>query len=267
MSEKTFNSFRELKKFVESSTTIEVDDPIISTMVEKGKEMDEYISENIHWLQDKYSSSTLFHNAIIFPLTWTGHAVDSPPYHSAAIQYLKRGKKEHLEKAISKYGRYGEEKLHQILISWKTILEHFDDYDFEKLKEDKFVLIQDELWKLTYKLIQENKIRGIGNWILFAPFKIILAYRYRLWKNKETDKIKMPLGLEVIRGIRKLIKRKSKYVEGYDTYMFMEEEGGLVEGKAIIELVHSISKKIAGDYDTRVIHVNSGLYQLGKGEI
>ena len=67
MSEKTFNSFRELKKFVESSTTIEVDDPIISTMVEKGKEMDEYISENIHWLQDKYSSSTLFHNAIIFP--------------------------------------------------------------------------------------------------------------------------------------------------------------------------------------------------------
>ena len=77
----------------------------------------------------------------------------------------------------------------------------------------------------------------------------------------------MPLGSEVIRGIKKLIKRKNKYLEGYDIYMFKEEEGGLIEDKAIVELVHNISKKIASDYDTRVMHVNSGLYLLGKEKI
>ena len=50
-----------------------------------------------------------------------------------------------------KYGRYGEEKLSQILKSWRVILEHFEYYDFEKLKADKYVTIQNELWKLTQK--------------------------------------------------------------------------------------------------------------------
>ena len=91
MLEKKFSNFRDLKKFVENSIP-EIDDTIILTMIEKGKEMDKYISGNIHLLQEKYSSAPLFYNAIVFSLTWTGHAVDAPPYYSAAIQYLKERK-------------------------------------------------------------------------------------------------------------------------------------------------------------------------------
>lgn len=267
MTQKTLNNFRDLKDYYESLPKASKDDFLIKDLVEKGKLMDEDISYEIRTLHKKYPQHPLFNTAIIFSLIWSGHAVEAPQYVSNGIRYLKTGKEIYLEKAVEKSGRFGEEKLLQTLVGWKVILDNFDVTNFDKIKAKDLAVMQHKIWNITLRLSNENKIRGIGNWILFAPFKILIAYRSRLWENKDIDKIKMPLGLEVVRGIKKLIKRNSKYTEGFDSYMLQEEEGGLVEGRAIVELVHDTCCKIAKDYDSRVIHINSGLFLLGRGDL
>lgn len=267
MPQKTFNNFIDLKNYINNSTSIKSDDNLIKSMIEQGKMMDEDISDGIKLLKRKYSNHSLLNISIIYSLIWSGHAIDAPQFYLNGLEYLKRGKESYLEKAIAKSGRFGEESLKNVLKGWFVILENFADYDFARIKADKIVQLQKIIWELTYNLLNENKIRGIGNWLLLAPFKIIVAYRRTLWENNDIDQLRMPLGLEVMRGINKLLRKKSKYLNGFAGYMFYEQEKNFLEEKTVVEIIHNISRKIAEDYDTRVIHVNSGLYLLGKGEI
>lgn len=267
MRQKTFSNFNDLLNYINNSTPIKSDDSLIKSMIDQGKIMDEDISDGIKLLKRKYSSHSLLNISIIFSLIWSGHAIDAPQFYLNGLEYLKRGKESYLEKSIAKSGRFGEESLKYVLKSWFIILENFGDYNFARIKAERIAQLQEIIWKLTHKLLNENMIRGIGNWLLLAPFKIIVAYRRRLWENKNIDQIRMPLGLEVIRGIKKLINKRSEYLAKYDRYMFYEQEKSFIEDKTIVEMVHNISKKIAEDFNIRVIHVNSGLFLLGKGDL
>ena len=73
----------------------------------------------------------------------------------------------------------------------------------------------------------------------------------------------MPLGRQVIRSIRQLISENSPYAKGL--HVGMLEEGTLLNGMAIITVVQAMEKKMATDAETRVLHINSGLYLAGKG--
>jgi len=117
------------------------------------------------------------------------------------------------------------------------------------------------------RLVQNGSISGIGPWLFCAPFKILTCYRKSFWLDGKTDEIRMPLGLEVVRGFEKLIAKKTQYTQGIDASMFSEEEGGLLEGMATVEIAHGITKKIAQAVGSRALHVNSGLYLLGRGEV
>ncbi|MCM8832538.1 MAG: hypothetical protein NC816_01235 [Candidatus Omnitrophica bacterium] len=267
MPQQTFDNFIDLKNYFNNSPSTKSDDSLIKSMIDLGKMMDEDISDGIKLLKRKYPSHSLLNISIIHSLIWSGHAIDAPQFYLNSLEYLKRGKESYLEKAIAKSGRFGEESLKHVLKGWFVILENFGDYDFARIKADRIVQLQEIIWKLTYNLLNENMIRGIGNWLLLAPFKIIVAYRRTLWENKNIDQLRMPLGLEVIRGIHKLMRKKSKYLDGFAGYMFYEQEKNFLEDKTVVEIVHNISRKIAEDYDTRAIHVNSGLYLLGKDEI
>ncbi len=88
-----------------------------------------------------------------------------------------------------------------------------------------------------------------------------------MYNNEYIDKLTMPPGFEVIKGIKKLFRRNIKSTQGYEINMFDEEEGGLVEGRGAMELVHSICYNISKDFGKRIVHINSGLHQFGSGNI
>lgn len=196
----------------------------INILIEKGIIMEQKVSNNIHLFQKKLVGGSLFINSIVTSLTWSGHAKNVSQYYSNSIKFLDSNEESFLENAIKNSERQGEEKLRIALKSWLIILKNFGHYDFSRIRAKKISILQENLWKLTSKLINKNKIRGIGNWLLFAPFKIIITYRIKLWNNNEIDNIKKPLGIEVIRGIKKLIKRNSKYTSDYDINIFDEKD-------------------------------------------
>lgn len=205
--------------------------------------------------------------AIVNSLTWTGHAVDNPKYFLNSLLYLKQGKNKNLELATDHNGRYGKDKLENVLRSWKVILDQIGHTNLRTIRPEKLMLFQENIWYVTNRLNSNNLVKGIGNWLLFAPIKIILCYRKPLWNNEYFDKLIMPIGFEVLKGIKKLVRRNTKYTIGYEINMFDEEEGGLVEGRGAMELVHSICYNISKDFGKRIVHINSGLHQFGSGNI
>jgi len=127
--------------------------------------------------------------------------------------------------------------------------------------------LQEHFLEVTDQLRKQGFIYGIGPWLFCAPFKIVAAHRRELWNDPALDGVLMPVGLEVNRGVRKLIRQRTSWTKGIDENMIGEEEGDLMEGMGTVALVQDLSKKIARSFDSRVIHVNSGLYLYGRGEL
>ena len=46
-----------------------------------------------------------------------------------------------------------------------------------------------------------------------------------------------------------------------------EKEGDIVEGLGTIHIVQAMSKEIANDANSIVLHINTGLYELGAGNL
>jgi hypothetical protein len=215
----------------------------------------------------------IFHNknyftvAIANAFTWTGHAVEQDNFFKFAIDYLTTGNITSLRKAESFSGRFGPEKLSSGLQGWKSISDQLGSQDFLSCDGKRLYDIQKECLDIAKQLLDQSQISGIGPWLFCAPFKIIAAHRKDIWKSECLDEVWMPLGSEVVRGVRKLIQQGCKFTQGLYKSMLSEEEGGLVEGMATVMLVQDMSKKIAQISSTRVLHINSGLYLYGKGEL
>ena len=77
----------------------------------------------------------------------------------------------------------------------------------------------------------------------------------------------MPLGLEVNRGIRKLFKEDYKYTD-LQVNEFRDDEPRFNDtGLGTLFLAHKFSEEIANMSKSLVIHINSGLWLFGAGEI
>ena len=88
-----------------------------------------------------------------------------------------------------------------------------------------------------------------------------------MWTHDRVDEILMPLGLEVIRGIKKLKRQKYSYSETIEIGSLSEEEGDIAEGLGTVHIVQAMSKQIARDVNSIVLHINSGFWKLGAGDL
>lgn len=237
-------------------------------IVEAGKNLDLTIHSYIIERDDAYKIP-LGYLSILSSLTWPGHAKDLNPFYTHGEKYLSSGDKNELELAVENAGRFGKDALNNTLRSWYVLIQEsgFAEYDFKTLSVTEYYNVQRKVFDCLKKLIKDKKISGIGEWFLYAPFKIFLEYRKDLWNDKQIDKVKMPIGGGVCKAIQKLIKNKNKYVSSYHSSDFKVENSRIMDNFSTAEMVHSISLQIANDLDTRVLHVNSGLFQLGEGEI
>lgn len=236
-------------------------------LAERGEEMNLEISSDHGHLLRAFHGSDYFLAAVANAFTWTGHAVREEAFLKSAIDYFATGDLASLRRAARFSGRFGTESLSNGLRGWKSIVRQLAAQDFLSCDAQGLCELQKQCLDIASRLLNQKHISGVGPWLFCAPFKIVAAHRRDLWQSGDLDDLYMPLGLEVVRGVRKLIEHGCTYTQGLDVNMLSEEEGGLVEGMGTVALVQDMSKRVAQIGRTRVLHVNSGLYLYGKGDL
>lgn len=240
-----------------------------SLLARRGEQMSVEICLDQQNLVDVYGLDNYFPLAIANALTWTGHAVRDETFYISAIDYFTTGGSLALQRAEAFSGRFGAERLNDALCGWRISLDKINralEAVYSCSAEELHIMQQNCLSTIS-QLVDQRQVYGIGPWLFCAPFKIIAAHRRDLWESEGLDKIWMPLGMEVVRAVRGLIRSGYTYFRGLDLGMLIEEEGGLKEGLGTVLLVQEASRKIAKIARTRVLHINSGLYLDGRGEL
>lgn len=240
-----------------------------SLLARRGEQMSLEICSDQQNLVNVYGFANYLPLAIANALTWTGHAVRDETFYSSAIDFLATGDLLALQRAESFSGRFGSEKLNEVLCGWKISLDKIGGAipALYSCSAEGLYAIQQNCFSAISQLLDQRQIRGIGPWLFCAPFKIIAAHRQDLWRSEGLDKVWMPLGLEVVRAITGLIRTGYAYFGGLDLGMLAEEEGGLKEGLGTVLLVQEACRRISKKAKTRVLHINSGLYLYGRGEL
>jgi len=226
------------------------------------------IQEQTKKLVKAFPKADLFLIAIVQSLTWTGHAIDKIAYFKKALEFLKSGSEQALSGISECAGRYGPERLKVTLFNWKRLYNELGaPSDIFKSSLEEIILFQKTSLKTACMAKRKSRVIGIGAWLFCAPFKIIVCLREELWSHDRVDEILMPLGLEVVRGVRKVIRERYSYANFVDIGDLSEEEGDIVEGLGTVQIVQAMSKEIASDGNSIVVHINSGLWKLGAGDL
>jgi hypothetical protein len=238
------------------------------TLAKNGYIFDNEIQQQTRFYVKEFAKVDLFLIAMLQSLTWTGHAIDKANYFKKALDFLKTGSKQALLSLSECAGRYGTEHLQSTLLNWKKLYGELDvPLNISKSRLKEIILFQNTSFKIACKEKRENKITGIGAWLFCAPFKILLNYRRDLWNQDHIDDVWMPLGLEVIRGVKKIIRKQYSYSDFVDMGILSEEEGDIIEGLGTVHIVQAMCKEIAKDANSIVLHINSGLWKLGASDL
>lgn len=246
----------------------EVDINLAKSLAAAGHALDVDIQQKTSNYVKNFPESNLFLVAIVQSLIWTGHAVDKANYFKTALNYLDTGSDNALSGMAKCFGRYGAENLKSTLFNWRKLCAKIKfPSDISKTDLEEIVLFQNTSLETACIARGRGEIMGIGAWLFCAPFKIILCLRDKLWNHPQVDELLMPLGLEVMRGVKKLIRKKSPYTESLYAEMLSETEGDITEGLGTVEMIQAVSKNIAKDSKSIVLHINSGLWKFGAGDL
>jgi hypothetical protein len=242
---------------------------LVGRLVAAGTKMDDDIGATLDDLVEEPVDENQFITAIAYSLTWTGHANQKylDTFVKQSTAYLKTGDHGKLQEAIGHFGRFSPEQLENALKGWKLILDESKAKIGAKCTVDEIIAMQKRCLDWASILLSKGKLHGVGAWLFSAPFKIICAQRNDLWANEKLDDIMLPSGLEVVRGIKKAKKHGYMFADDLDSNHLVETEGDLLEGMGSVSLIHNLCKTLAKNANTRAVHLNSGLYAYGAGEV
>ena len=122
---------------------------------------------------------------------------------------------------------------------------------------------------LALRYYNQGKIHSIGAWYITAPFKIMLINRKGIIENPKTDEVLLPIGREVSKGIDKCINKNYSFANNQNKLKITDNENKSITGNAYgdLSLVHNMRKEMAKLANSRPLHIDSGLWLLGKGLI
>lgn len=213
-------------------------------------------------LKSKYSYFSIANG---IALTWTKHAKYEFPFVEMAAAYLDGLRSISLADVDPFRYRFGTESLFtslQGIRSYKNKIQKIiPDFTICSAKEIK--KFQDSSFTRLANMKANEEAYGVGPWLFLGPFKIILGLEKRLWNNPEIDSVILPTGIEVNRGIRRIIKAGYPVSKTFDVNWLENEERTLEEGYTIDTLIQNTLLEIAKIGGTRVIHVNSAFYLYG----
>jgi hypothetical protein len=200
-------------------------------------------------------------------LLWTAHAHDNDGFLDYAIPFFEST----AMVSDSEVRRHAMRGGHDTLATTLINLRHFKNDlkvvpDFHTCSAKDFVKFQ----KRAYTTIVNGKSAGtityIGPWLFLGPMKIILCAEQRLWNDPDIDTLILPSGVEVIRGIRILL-RDTNLITSLVPEDLVEIEGDIYSGHSRDCLINNQLKNIAVKANSTVLHINTACQLLGMGEI
>jgi hypothetical protein len=229
---------------------------------------EELYNNNIDMYDQLNPTYDYFSIALSIALTWTRHAQYKFEFVKYACSFFI--KEVELDNNILKkyHYRFGDEGLAQAMTG---LLEYRDAIlkiipDFTSCDSKALKKFQDRSLNILSNLKNSRKAYGVGPWLFLGPMKIIVGMEKRLWNDPGIDAIILPSGIEVQRGITKLIDSGFGLAQSFDRHHLENEEKSLLEGFSIDTLIQNFLAQIAKRADTRVLHINSAFYLLGAGE-
>ena len=229
----------------------------------------EKFSNELHDYNHSYFTSlngNYFAIACAISLCWTGHAKYEDAFVTYASSYIQgvTTKNHSISHEYSK--RFGIEELDSTLTNFRLFYKEIKHLlpDFNTCSIHDINRLQQRLLNLLNQLRTSRKIIGIGPWLFLGPFKIILIDQKRLWDNDGINSIILPTGMEVDRGINRLINEEYIFMNDFDSNWLKEATGSLLDNYATCQMVHTHIIKIAELSQSSALHINSSLYEYGK---
>ena len=80
-------------------------------------------------------------------------------------------------------GRFGATRLEETLRSWRVLYEEFRNDIFPGIRVDEMSLVQESFVNSAVNHHRSGNLPGIGPWLLYAPFKMLLLDRDDVYKD------------------------------------------------------------------------------------
>lgn len=213
--------------------------------------------------------NTYFAIASAIGLTWTRHARFDEEFITYASDFIDSKVKLDTNMSQNYCFRFGPEQLDNTLINFqqyysriKQLVPDFNTCDIHDLSRLQQILLN------RLDSLRVNKIiKGIGPWLFTGPFKIILSDQDRFWTQEGINAIILPTGIEVDRGIHRLVRARYSFMNDFDLNWLEQETNSLLESYATYNLVHTFITNIGKISNTPAIHINSALFLYGRDEI
>lgn len=246
----------------------ERDQAIAQTLSSEGLEFSNYLrDENREYFETLNYS--YFSIAAAISLTWTKHALHEDGFIRYAAGYID-GQLPVDPTIASRYSsRFGAEQLERVLLNYRKYYRRVRHLmpDFYICDVHQLTRLQQRLLSMLDTLRNDGGISHIGPWLFTGPFKIILSDQDRLWDQNGINAIILPTGMEVDRGINRLIDEGFTFVSDFDPNWLEQETNSLLENYATYSMVHTFIAGIGQITNTPAIHINSALYLYGREDI
>jgi len=214
----------------------------------------------------KYQGHDTLSIAFAQSLLWTAHAHNNDGFLDYAIPFFESTALVSDSEVCRHSMRGGPDTLATTLINLRHFKNDLKVPDFHTCSAMDFVKFQ----KRAYAVIVYGKTSGtityIGPWLFLGPMKIILCSEQRLWNDPDIDTLILPSGIEVIRGIRILL-RDTNLITSLVPEDLVEIEGDIFSGHARDCMINNQLKNIAVTAKSTVLHINTACQLLGMGEI
>jgi hypothetical protein len=209
--------------------------------------------------------------AAALSLTWTRHAQLEEAYVRYSAAYIDGTVAYDSAIAIRYQQRFGADALDDVLLNYRKYYRNIRTLmpDFNACDVHSLIRLQERLLNRLNALRNERSVVGIGPWLFTGPFKIILSDQDRLWNNNGLNAIVLPTGIEVDKGIERLISEGYGFMDDFDLNWLEAGQGenSLLDNYATYNIVHEYISRIGTITSTPAIHINSALYLYGKNEI
>jgi len=206
--------------------------------------------------------------AALLALRWSRHAQHTDEgwqeYFDAGRRYM--GGDEVLDEMRPHRGRFGEAAFVRAIEGYQALLrakrrELFDRWPASPgdMRENQEALIA--VFGAGVLHGATGSTIGIGPWLGLAPHKILLIWQRDWWADPQSDRVFQPLGSVVTRALRRLAR--DGVVDRDEVRLLPREEEDRAEAYGTVAIAQGIQQRLADLVGGRVMHVNSGLYELG----
>lgn len=242
---------------------------VARVLASAGHAFDLWAGEDLRDRLDRYPGGSPFRKCIVETAQWGG-LVDDPVWPLDGARFLDLESPDLARKY--KRGYHSRTDPTAYLKTWARILENFrlpaepDDDSSAQEVVSYWQSAEATLFGLDWRSERE----WVGSWTFYGVFKLYLLQQERLWADPGIDAIPMPMGgaksggsfeggwkCLVELGILQPLPAPNKNLKRFAKAQFSE-------GMSRTKQAHAGCASLATLAESRAVHVNSGIYLLGR---